>query len=132
MLYMLDTNICGYIIRDNPRGIFEKFKIIEQEHTLALSSIVVSELLYGARKKASLKLSKVVQLFVDQFIVYDYDKASASHYADVRTELEMRGEIIGANDLLIAAHALSMDAVLVTNNTGEFSRVSRLVLENWV
>jgi len=131
MLYMLDTNICGYIIRDNPSGIFEKFKAIEQEHTLALSSIVVSELLYGARKKASPKLRNVVQLFVDQFIVYDYDKASASHYADVRTELEQRGEIIGANDLLIAAHALSMDAVLVTNNTGEFSRVSGLALENW-
>ena len=73
----------------------------------------------------------MVQLFVDQCIVYDYDKASASHYADVCTELEQRGEIIGANDLLIAAHALSMDAVLVTNNTKEFSRVSGLVLENW-
>jgi len=58
---------------------------------------------YGARKKASPKLHNVVQLIVDQFIVYDYDKGSASHYADVRTELEQRGEIIGANDLLIAA-----------------------------
>ena len=131
MLYMLDTNICGYIIRDNPKGIYKKLKKIEEKHVVALSSIVVSELFYGARKKNSSKLRKVVALFVENFVIYDYDKISANHYADVRSKLEKKGQIIGANDLLISAHALSKDAVLVTNNTKEFERVEDLVLENW-
>ena len=132
MLYMLDTNMCSYIIRDNPRGIFEKLKEIEEEHAVALSSIVVSELFYGARKKDSPKLEKVVASFVEHFMIYDYDKMSATHYADVRSKLEKKGQIIGANDLLIAAHALGKDAILVTNNSKEFERVEGLVLENWV
>jgi len=131
MLYMLDTNMCSYIIRDNPRGIYEKLKEIEAEHAIALSSIVVSELFYGARKKDSPKLRKVVAEFVEHFMIYDYDKISATHYADVRSKLEKKGQIIGANDLLIAAHALSKDAILVTNNSKEFVRVEGLVLENW-
>ena len=132
MLYMLDTNMCSYIIRDNPRGIYEKLKQIEEEHVVALSSIVVSELFYGAIKKDSPKLRKVVSQFVEHFVIYDYDKSSASHYAEVRSTLEKKGQIIGANDLFISAHALSKDAVLVTNNIKEFERVESLVLENWV
>ena len=132
MLYMLDTNMCSYIIRNNPRGIYEKLKEIEIEHAVALSSIVVSELFYGARKKDSPKLRKVVSAFVEHFLIYDYDKISATHYADVRSKLEKKGQIIGAHDLLIAAHALSKDAILVTNNTKEFERVEGLALENWV
>ncbi len=132
MLYMLDTNICSYIIRNNPRGVYEKLKEIEKKHTVALSSIVVSELFYGARKKDSPKLRKVVALFVESFVIYDYGKISASHYADVRSKLEKKGQIIGANDLFICAHTLSKNAILVTNNTKEFERVDGLVLENWV
>jgi len=132
MLYMLDTNMCSYIIRDNPRGIYKKLKEIEENHVVALSSIVVSELFYGARKKDSPKLRKVVAEFVSHFVIYDYDKVSANHYADVRSNLEKKGQIIGANDLLISAHALSKDAILVTNNTKEFERVEGLVVENWV
>jgi len=129
---MLDTNICSYIIRDNPKGIYEKLKRIEEKHTVGLSSIVVSELFYGARKKKSAKLRKVVALFVENFLIYDYDKVSASHYADVRSKLEKKGQIIGSHDLLISAHALSKDATLVTNNTKEFERVDGLCIENWV
>jgi len=132
MLYMLDTNMCSYIIRNNPRGIYEKLKEIELEDAVALSSIVVSELFYGARKKDSAKLQKVVSEFVEHFMIYDYDKISASYYADIRAKLEKTGQIIGAHDLLIAAHALSKDATLVTNNTKEFERVEGLILENWV
>ena len=132
MLYMLDTNICSYIIRNNPRGVYEKLKEIEKKHTVALSSIVVSELFYGARKKDSPKLRKVVALFVESFVIYDYGKISASHYVDVRSKLEKKGQIIGANDLFICAHTLSKNAILVTNNTKEFERVDGLVLENWV
>ena len=131
MLYMLDTNICSYIIRNKPQSIKEKLQEVEQNHTVALSSIVVSELLYGATKKDSPKLLRIVSAFIDNFIIYDYSKVSAQSYANIRTDLEKKGQIIGANDLLIASHALSLGAVLVTNNTREFERVEKLVLEDW-
>ncbi len=131
MLYMLDTNICSYIIRNKPISIKKKLQEVENRHTVALSSIVVSELLYGAIKKDSPKLLKIVSAFVDNFVIYDYSKVSAHAYATVRTDLEKKGKIIGANDLLIASHALSLDAILVTNNSREFERVEKLVLEDW-
>ena len=131
MLYMLDTNICSYIIRNKPQSIKKKLQEVEKNHTIVLSSIVVSELLYGATKKSSPKLMKIVSAFIDNFIIYDYSKISAESYADIRTDLEKKGKIIGANDLLIASHALSLGAVLVTNNTREFKRVEKLVLEDW-
>ena len=131
MLYMLDTNICSYIIRNRPQSIKEKLQEVEQNHTIALSSIVISELLYGATKKESPKLMRVVSAFIDNFIIYDYSKISAQSYGNIRTDLEKKGKIIGANDLLIASHALSLGAVLVTNNTREFKRVEKLVLEDW-
>jgi tRNA(fMet)-specific endonuclease VapC len=128
---MLDTNICSYIIRNKPQSIKAKLQEVEQNHTVALSSIVVSELLYGAIKKDSPKLMRIVSAFIDNFIIYDYSKISAQSYANIRTDLEKKGQIIGANDLLIASHALSLGAVLVTNNTREFERVEKLVLEDW-
>lgn len=131
MLYMLDTNICSYIIRNKPIHIKEKLQEVEKEHTVALSSIVVAELLYGATKKGSPKLLHVVSSFIDNFIIYDYSKISAESYAKIRTKLEKKGQIIGANDLLIASHALALDALLVTNNTREFERVEGLGLEDW-
>lgn len=131
MLYMLDTNICSYIIRNKPQSIKEKLQEVEKNHTVALSSIVVSELLYGATKKDSPKLMRIVSAFIDNFIIYDYSKVSAQSYANIRTNLEKKGEIIGANDLLIASHALSIGAILVTNNSREFKRVEKLVLEDW-
>jgi tRNA(fMet)-specific endonuclease VapC len=128
---MLDTNICSYIIRNKPQSIKKKLQEVEQSHTVALSSIVVSELLYGATKKDSPKLMRIVSAFIDNFIIYDYSKISTQSYANIRTNLEKKGEIIGANDLLIASHALSLGAILVTNNTREFKRVEKLVLEDW-
>jgi len=131
MIYMLDTNICSYIIRNRPQNIKEKFQKIELKHKVVLSSIVVSELLYGATKKGSPKLMKIVSAFIDNFIIYDYSKVSAQYYANIRTDLEKKGKIIGANDLLIASHSLSIGAILVTNNTREFQRVDGLSLEDW-
>jgi tRNA(fMet)-specific endonuclease VapC len=128
---MLDTNICSYIIRNKPQSIKEKLQEVEENHTIALSSIVVSELIYGATKKGSPKLMQIVSAFIDNFIIYDYSKVSAESYAHIRTDLEKKGQIIGANDLLIASHALSLGAILVTNNTREFARVEALILEDW-
>ena len=74
---------------------------------------------------------QIVSAFIDNFIIYDYSKVSAESYTNIRTDLEKKGQIIGANDLLIASHALSLGAILVTNNTREFARVEGLVLEDW-
>jgi len=131
MLYMLDTNICSYIIRNKPQSIKKKLQEVEENHIVALSSIVVSELLYGATKKDSPKLMRIVSAFIDNFIIYDYSKVSAQSYANIRTDLEKKGNTIGANDLLIASHSLSLGAILITNNTREFERVEKLSLEDW-
>ena len=126
MLYMLDTNICSYIIK----GFIPKEKL--ENKNIGISCIVASELLYGARKKGSKKLIKIVDLFLDTFQLYDFDKQAAKEYGKIRVELEKQGLIIGAYDLQIAAHAKSKKAILVTNNTHEFQRVSGLKIENWL
>jgi len=126
MLYMLDTNICSYIIR----GYIPKEKLIDKN--IGISSIVASELLYGAKKKGSKKLMKIVNLFLNSFEIYDFNKQAAEEYSKIRVDLEKQGLIIGAYDLQIAAHAKSLDAILVTNNIKEFSRINGLKLENWV
>ncbi len=132
MIYMLDTNICSYIIRNAPEGVKIKLKKVEQEHELALSSIVVSELFYGAYRKNSNKLIKLIKDFTENFMIYNFDAKAAETYGKIRANLERGGNVIGAYDLQIAAHAVSLDAVLVTNNEREFNRVKGLRIENWV
>ena len=132
MIYMLDTNICSHIIRNRPESVKKKLKEVEKLHEVALSSIVASELLYGAYKKGSQKLVEVIKHFINCFVVYDFDLKAAEEYALIRTELEKKGIVIGAYDLQIAAHARSLSAVLVTNNEKEFLRVEGLKVENWV
>ena len=131
MIYMLDTNICSFIIREKPLDIKEKLKEYEKEHIIALSSIVVSELLYGAKKRKSKKLNYIVEKFIDNFVIYDFDKSASKEYANIRVSLEKKGQIIGSNDLFIASHAKSLDATLVTNNIKEFQRVDGLKVEDW-
>ena len=131
MLYMLDTNICSFIIREKPLTIKEKLKECEREHTIALSSIVVSELLYGAKKRDSKKLTAIVERFIDNFVIYDFDKSASEYYADIRSSLEKKGQIMGSNDHFIASHAKSLKAILVTNNIKEFKRVEGLNIEDW-
>jgi len=126
MLYMLDTNICSYIIK----GYISKEKLIDKK--IGISSIVVSELLYGAKKKGSKKLMKIVDLFVNSFEIYEFDKKAAIEYSKIRVNLERQGLIVGAYDLQIAAHAKSLNSVLITNNTREFNRVNGLKVENWI
>jgi len=132
MIYMLDTNICGYIIRNKPIHIKETFKRIEATHEITLSSIVVSELLYGAKKKDSPALTKIVNAFIENFTIHDFDESAAKAYANIRDKLSRQGNIIGSNDLFIAAHAHALKATLITNNLREFERIADLKLENWV
>jgi len=129
---MLDTNICSYIIRNQREAIKKKLKEVESEHRVALSTIVVSELLYGAYKKGSKKLIEVIKNFIEYFTIYEYDLKAAEEYGKLRAELERKGEVIGAYDLQIAAHALSLEAILVTNNEREFKKVKHLKIENWL
>jgi tRNA(fMet)-specific endonuclease VapC len=123
---MLDTNICSYIIK----GYIPKENLLNKK--IGISSIVASELLYGAKKKGSKKLIKIVDLFLNSFDIYNFDKKAAIEYSKIRVNLEQQGLIIGAYDLQIAAHAKSLSAILVTNNIKEFSRINGLRLENWI
>ncbi len=132
MLYMLDTDICSYIIRNRPQHVKKRLEELERNHTIGLSSVVVSELFYGAYKKGSRKLVKLVESFVDYFEIFNYNLKAAVEYGKLRAELEREGITIGAYDLQIAAHAISLNAVLVTNNLKEFKRIKGLKVESWV
>ncbi|ACO04316.1 MAG TPA: type II toxin-antitoxin system VapC family toxin [Persephonella sp.] len=132
MIYMLDTNICSFIIRERPLTVKEKLKIIDiNNNKVVLSSIVASELLYGAYKIGSPKLIDTVKTFIDFFEVLPFDLSAAEEYGKIRSFLEKKGIVIGAYDLQIAAHARSINAILVTNNIEEFSRVEGLKIEDW-
>jgi tRNA(fMet)-specific endonuclease VapC len=130
-MYMLDTDICIYIIKQKPESVLNHFNKL-QVGELFISSITFAELMNGAKKSRRIEhnISKLNEL-ADLLIVSPFDKEAAIVYGDVRSALEKKGHIIGGNDLLIAAHALSLDLILVTNNEKEFSRVDGLKIENW-
>ncbi len=129
--YMLDTNICIYTIKNNPLAVREQFN--KHQHHLCISSIVLSELLYGAEKSAHPEKSlAIVEGLAARLDVLPFDDEAAAHAADIRAELAKQGTPIGHYDVLIAGHARSRGLVLVSNNVREFERVSGLRLENWV
>lgn len=132
MIYILDTNIISYIIKNKEFSLIDKFETISKEHRIGVSSITVAELYYGVRKKDSQKLEALVSEFLLPLERYSFDENAAFEYGKIRVNLESKGNIIGPNDLLIAAHTKSLDAVLVTNNVKEFNRVENLVVENWI
>jgi tRNA(fMet)-specific endonuclease VapC len=129
---MLDTNIISYIIRNRDFSLIDKFERVSKDHIITVSSITVAELYYGVQKKNNRKLEVAVNEFLLPLERVAFDENSALVYGDIRVELELTGKIIGANDLFIAAHAKSIDATLITNNTKEFDRVPDLKVENWV
>ena len=109
----------------------DKFEEISKNHTLSVSSITVAELFYGVKKKGSKKLEVAVNEFLSPLEKLSFDANAAFTYGEIRVALEAKGNIIGAHDMFIAAHAKSIEAVLVTNNTREFERVDNLKLEDW-
>jgi tRNA(fMet)-specific endonuclease VapC len=132
MIYMLDADVCIYAINKQPLSYFKRLEQLESKYTIAISSIVLSELQYGvANSKCKEKNQTRVNIFVSKLEVMDFSAKCALFYGELRASLKKKGIIIGGNDLLIASHALSEKAVLVTNNTSEFSRIKGLVLENW-
>ena len=129
---MLDTNICIYIIKNRPKSVKEKFKEFDVGE-LCISSITVSELMYGAYKSEyTEKNLQAINAFLMPFDIVDYDYMASVEYGKIRANLEKRGQVIGGMDMQIAAHALSLNFTLVSNNTREFERVDGLMLENWV
>jgi tRNA(fMet)-specific endonuclease VapC len=131
-MYMLDTNICIYLIKNNPPQVRPHFERLQPGEIL-LSSIVLAELMYGISKSQYKNRNlAALELFLMPLEIVQLDMAAAEKYGDIRAILEQSGRTIGGNDLLIAAHAISLDATLITNNEKEFARVSGLRLENWV
>lgn len=131
MIRFLDTNICIYLIKKKPISILEKISHFPI-NKLALSSISVAELEYGVEKSAYPEQNLLLlQSFLLPFSIYSFDEKAARCYGKIRNTLEKKGTPIGNLDTLIAAHALSLDAILVTHNTREFKRVSGLALEDW-
>ena len=129
---MLDTNICIYIIKNKPRSVKERFREFEIGE-LGISTITVSELMYGAYKsKQTEKNLKAIESFLMPFEIVDYDYIASVEYGKIRAKLEKKGQVIGNMDMQIAGHALALDLVLVTNNIREFERVEGLRLDNWV
>jgi tRNA(fMet)-specific endonuclease VapC len=131
MKFLIDTNICIYIMNKRPPELIQKFKDKDSSQ-IGISSITVSELFYGAFKSRQQKANlKRVEEFLIPFDILPYDENAAKYYGEIRAQLEKTGNIIGPLDLLIAAHALSKDLILITNNEREFNRVLSLKVENW-
>ena len=129
-MILLDTNTCIYIINNRPPNVLEKFRKYKAGE-VGISSIAASELAYGVAKSGSLKNRKALEMFLAPLQILPFDSQCLWFYADLRASLEKQGLSIGPMDSLIAAHALSIDGTLVTNNIKEFMRVPKLKLDNW-
>ena len=130
-MFMLDTNICIYILKKHPESVLKKFQMFDDIH---ISAIVYSELQYGIelspKKTRQVRFNQLLD-FLSLLTIDPWDQTAADNYAKVRFYLKTQGNIIGNMDMLIAAHALSTNSVLITNNTKEFERIPELKLENW-
>jgi tRNA(fMet)-specific endonuclease VapC len=130
-LYMLDTNIISDMVR-NPQGKVAQAIAERSADRFCASIITAAELRYGCAKKGSARLEAQVNAILGSLPVYPLDGPADAAYGHIRNTLEAAGTPIGPNDLIIAAHALAIGAVLVTANLNEFARVPGLTLENWV
>lgn len=131
MRYLLDTNIVSDLVR-NPQGKIAEHIFRVGEARVCTSIIVAGELRYGAEKKKSARLSAQLEAVLGALQVLPLEKPADATYGSIRAQLETLGKTIGGNDLLIAAHALALGCVLVTDNSKEFARVRQLPLENWL
>ena len=131
MRYLLDTNICVHLIRHKPAGLLQKLTSLPLGEA-GVSSITVAELQYGVRKSSRPEQNaQALAMFLLPLPVADFDYKAAETYGNIRAHLESNGAPIGPLDTLIAAHAASLGAILVTSNLGEFRRVPSLSVEDW-
>ena len=126
----LDTNICSYILRRRPEHMIARFSALHPEDVW-LSAIVAAELRFGAAKLASPRFIATVEQWLAGFEILDWPAQAAHHYAAMRVSLERSGTPVGGMDMLIAAHALAEDSVVITSNTREFHRIPGLAVEAW-
>ena len=132
MKYLLDTNICIALIRQRPAGLLQRLTSLEPGE-VGLSSITLAELIYVADKSSQTEQNlAALEQFLLPLELVNFDESAATAYGQIRAGLEREGKVIGSMDMLIAAHALSLNIILVTNNTKEIGRVSGLLLEDWI
>jgi tRNA(fMet)-specific endonuclease VapC len=132
MRFMLDTNICIYIIKKNPPQAAERVRALSP-FEIGISSVALAELEYGVAKSSTPERNKeALASFLAPLEIAPFDDFAAIHYGEIRAHLEKGGLSIGAMDLMIASHARSLDVILVSNNLKEFQRVPGLKVENWV
>lgn len=129
--YMLDTDTCSYVMKRSRLPVLRRLEAVPVAD-VCMSVVTRFELLYGVEvSPRRTQDAAALAAFLPYVEVLDLPAAAARHYAEIRADLKRRGALIGANDLLIAAHARSLGLVLVTNNTAEFGRVKGLAIENW-
>ena len=132
MRYMLDTNICIYLIKHKPLQVFEKL----QEHNpdeICISAVTYAELVHGVEKSKAVERNRLaLTILLSNIEILDFDMKVAEEYGRIRADLEKKGTPIGPLDMMIAGHAKSLGYTVVTNNVGEFKRVEGLQYENWV
>ncbi|GGD95274.1 ribonuclease VapC [Aureimonas endophytica] len=131
MIYFLDTNVLSHLMEE-PYGHIAQHIAQVPTASVLTSVIVIAELRYGVAWKRSEKLRRRLDVILTRLPVEPWTQPADEIYGDIRAELRRTGNMIGANDLLIAAHALSLDATLVTRNVREFERVRNLKVENWL
>ena len=132
MRYLIDTNICIYVMNQHPAEVIKKFRQINVGD-IGVSSITVSELQYGVSKSRHKGMNQQrLNEFLFPMRILAFDENAAKCYGDIRYQLEKKGQIIGSLDLLIVAHAISEKLIIVTNNDKEFRRIKNLTVENWV
>ena len=131
MKYLLDTNICVFVIRGKSPLVLQRF-VQSLPDELSISTVTLAELRYGADKSSNPgKNHSALNAFLAPIQIIGFDSECADYYGRLRSDLERRGLPIGPLDTMIAAQSLRLHVPLVTNNTGEFSRVPGLQLEDW-
>ncbi len=131
MMYLLDTNICIYIINERPAQVLQRLIGVGHD-ALVISAVTVAELAFGVAKSTRPDARAKLENFLSKFLILDWNQDAAWVYGDVRKALEAKGQRIGERDLLLACQALALGATMVTHNTREFARIKGLKLENWV
>ncbi len=131
-MYMLDTNICIYIIKKRHLSVLSRFTMIQRDE-ICISVVTLAELQYGVEKSSSKRFNQgILDDFFSRLTFLPWNEEAAREYGRIRAFIENEGSPIGNMDLLIAAHALSQEHTLVSNNLGEFERIPDLKYENWV
>ena len=130
--YMLDTDMCSYTIKSHPESVINQFEKLKLDQ-ICISIVTYAELIFGVERSSSKRINRpIIDNFVRHLDILVWDVNAANQYGCIRAELEKQGTPIGAMDMLIAAHAKSIKATLVTNNQKHFTKVKGLTVENWV